>query len=432
MDLVDTQPVSRGNPGSPRLAEHIELWEVGRLIPSARNPRTHTDEQIAQIAKRISKYGFIIPIVVDAQGSIIAGHARARAAGKLKLARVPVIIVDHLSPAEQRAYAIADNQLALNAAWDEELLLVELESLRNDGFDLDNLGFSEDDLNALLDQLKTEGGLDEEAVPEISSTPVSRTGDLWLLGEHRLLCGDALDATSYPALLGGESASMVFADPPYGVNYTAPGLGVGIMNDNLGGGFGPFLETACRQMLAHTRGAFYLSMSSSELHTLHGAFTRAGGHWSTFLIWGKNTFTLGRSDYQRQFEPILYGWVEGKPHYWCGARDQGDLWLIDRPQVNDLHPTMKPVELVARAVVNSSRRGELVLDPFAGSGSTLIACEKTGRRARLMEIDPKYADVIVRRWEEFTGGTATLQGSSESFSGVARERLSVDSQEVKA
>jgi hypothetical protein len=174
-------------------------------------------------------------------------------------------------------------------------------------------------------------------------------------------------------------------------------------------------------MLQNTRGAVYMCMSSSELHTLYNAFTRAGGHWSTFIIWGKHAFTLGRADYQRQFEPILYGWREGEPHYWCGARDQGDLWLIDRPAVNDLHPTMKPVELVERAVLNSSRRGEIVLDPFAGSGSTLIACEKTARRARLVEIEPRYCDVIVRRWEEFTGKEAILESSGTSFTKTSSE-----------
>jgi DNA modification methylase len=220
---------------------------------------------------------------------------------------------------------------------------------------------------------------------------------------------------------------MVFTDPPYNVSYTAPGLGVGIANDDLGKNFGLFLEKACLHMLQNTRGAVYLCMSSSELHTLYNAFTKAGGHWSTFIIWGKHAFTLGRADYQRQFEPILYGWREGESHYWCGARDQGDLWLIDRPTVNDLHPTMKPVELVEKAVRNSSRRGEIVLDSFAGSGSTLIACEKTGRRARLMEIEPRYCDVIIRRWEEFTGQEAILEASGATFTKTSTERKECES-----
>ena len=397
------------------MVERVEIWEIERLIPSARNARTHSDGQIAEIAGSILAFGFMAPVLVDAQGMIIAGHARVLAARKLNLNRVPVIVVDHLTEAEKRAYAIADNKLALNAGWDEELLAVELEALRDNGVNLDTLGFTEEEFNELMDQLRPEPQPHEDVVPEPPAEPVSRASDLWNLGDHRLLCGDATDATSYATLLGGEPAGMVFTDPPYNVAYRAPGLGVGIANDNLGADFGAFLETACGHMLQHSQGALYICMSSSELHTLYDAFTKAGGHWSTFLIWAKNTFTLGRSDYQRQFEPILYGWREGHPHYWCGARDQGDLWMVDRPQVNDLHPTMKPVALVERAVLNSSRRGERVLDPFAGAGSTLIACEKTGRKARLIELEPAYCDVMIRRWQEFTGKEAVHAASGQTF-----------------
>jgi DNA modification methylase len=214
---------------------------------------------------------------------------------------------------------------------------------------------------------------------------------------------------------------MAFLDPPYNVSYCSPGLGAVITNDNLGAEFGAFLESACRNILDSIRGAVYICMSSSELHTLFTAFRKAGGHWSTYVIWGKNTFTLGRSDYQRQSEQILYGWREGQKHYWCGARDQGDLWMIDKPHVNDLHPTMKPVALVERAVLNSSRRGDKVLDPFGGSGSTLIACEKTGRLGRLMELEPSYCDVIVKRWQDFTHREALLE-TGLTFSQVATER----------
>lgn len=400
---------------SKPMADRIEMWNIDRLIPSARNARTHSEAQVAEIAGSMSAFGFIVPVVVDQEGGIVAGHGRLLAARKLRLERVPVIIVDHLSELEKRTFALADNKIAMNAGWDDDLLRVELGSLQDDGFDLESLGFSEEDFNELLDQLGSDPSVDEDAAPEASIEVVSRGGDLWQLGVHRLLCGDALNAASYAALLGGEPAAMTFMDSPYNVNYRAPGLGVSIANDNLGAGFGAFLETACRQVLANTRGAIYACMSSSELHTLYSAFTKSGGHWSTFLIWGKNTFTLGRSDYQRQFEPILYGWPEGGAHHWCGARDQGDLWLLDRPQSNDLHPTMKPVALIERAVRNSSRRGETVLDPFAGSGSTLIACEKTGRLARLIELEPHYCDVIVRRWQKFTGGAAVHLASGETF-----------------
>jgi len=404
------------------MADKIETWDIARLIPSARNARTHSEKQIAELAGSIASFGFIVPVLVDGKGVILAGHARVLAARQLKLTRVPVIVVDHLTEKEKRAYAIADNKIALNAGWDEDLLRVELEALRNDGVDLDSLGFSEDEFNNLLDQLGPQPSPEEDSVPESTPVPVNRTGDVWQLGEHVLVCGDATDAGSYRAVLGDELADMVFTDPPYNVDYRAPGLGIGITNDDLGAGFEAFLETACTHMLENAKGALYICMSSSELHTLYSAFRKTGGHWSTFIIWGKNTFTLGRSDYQRQFEPILYGWQEGNPHYWCGARDQGDLWLIDKPQANDLHPTMKPVALVERAVLNSSRRGAIVLDPFAGSGSTLISCEKTGRKARLIELEPKYCDVIIWRWQEFTGKEAIHATTEETFAHMSARR----------
>ncbi len=236
-----------------------------------------------------------------------------------------------------------------------------------------------------------------------------------MLGPHRLLCGDATVAESYEALLQGEPVDMVFTDPPYNVNYANSakdklrGKDRAILNDNLGDGFYDFLLAALTPAVAHCSGGIYVAMSSSELDVLQAAFRAAGGKWSTFIIWAKNTFTLGRADYQRQYEPILYGWPEGATRHWCGDRDQGDVWAIKKPQKNDLHPTMKPVELVERAIRNSSRPGNVVLDPFGGSGTTLIAAEKSGRVARLIELDPKYVDVIVRRWEEFTGKQATRE-----------------------
>jgi len=274
---------------SKPMAECVEVWEIERLIPSARNARTHSDQQIAEIAGSIIAFGFIVPVIVGREGVIIAGHGRVLAARQLKLDRIPVIEVTHLSESDQRAYAIADNKIALNADWDDELLKVELEALKDDGVELESLGFSEEEFDALIDELEAETKLelDEDSIPETAATPVSRVGDIWQLGGHRLLCGDALDPEAYAALLSGERTAMVFTDPPYNVAYVGPGLGVGIANDDLGEGFGAFLQTACGHMLANTRGAVYVCMSSSELHTLYEAFTKAGGHWSTFLIWGK-------------------------------------------------------------------------------------------------------------------------------------------------
>jgi len=412
---------------------HIERWPLDRLIPYARNPRTHTEEQVAQIAASIAEFGFVNPVLVGADGVIIAGHARVMAARKLGLGEVPVIVLDHLSEAQRRALVIADNRLAENAGWDEEMLRVELEALREDDFHLDLLGFEDAEIEALLAQPETEsaGLTEEDAVPETAEAAVTVPGDVWVLGEHRLLCGDATVMTDVEKVLAGGLANMVFSDPPYNVNYGATmkdklrGKKRKIANDDLGDGFERFLRDACTNILAVTKGAIYICMSSSELHTLYRAFTEAGGHWSTFLIWAKNTFTMGRSDYQRQYEPILYGWKEGTDHYWCGARDQGDVWFVKKPFANDLHPTMKPVELVERAIRNSSKSRDTVLDPFAGSGSTLVACEKTGRQARLVELEPKYCDVIIRRFEEFSGKRAVLESDGRGFDEVALERGAV-------
>ena len=401
----------------------LQYKPLEMLIPYARNARQHSDAQVAQIAASIREFGWAAPIIVDAQSNVIAGHGRLLAARKLGLAEVPVVSMDHLSDTQRRALILADNKIAENATWDEAVLGVELAALSEAGFELGLTGFSPDEWERLIEgDLSDEKGLtDEDAVPEVSEHAVTKPGDIWILGDHKLLCGDATKADDFKALLGDELVDMTFTDPPYNVNYanTAKdkmrGKNRPIMNDNLGEGFGSFLFDACDNILARTKGAVYIAMSSSELDTLQGAFRAAGGKWSTFIIWAKNTFTLGRADYQRQYEPILYGWRDGTDHYWCGARDQGDVWHINKPQKNDLHPTMKPVELVERAVRNSSKTRDLVLDPFGGSGSTLIACEKSGRRARLIELDPKYVDVIVKRWEAFSGCKAVLNNGQRVY-----------------
>jgi DNA modification methylase len=261
---------------------------------------------------------------------------------------------------------------------------------------------------------------------------VTESGDLWRMGDHYLLCGDGTRSEEVERVLDAAQCDLVFADLPYNVNYVGKNAKqMKIANDNLGDGFGDFLLAACQCMVNASRGPLYVCMSSSELHRLYTAFTEAGGHWSTYIIWVKNCFTLGRSDYQRQYEPILYGWPEEKKHFWCGDRNQGDVWFIDKPHANDLHPTMKPVELVERAIENSSRRGNLVLDPFAGSGSTVIACENLGRKARVIELDPGYADVIVRRWQNYTGRTAEREQDGRSFDQIADERSSEQHREPK-
>ena len=408
----------------------VQQWPVEKLIPYARNARTHSEEQVAQVAASITEFGWTNPILVGGDGVIIAGHARLLAARKLRLREVPVIVLDHLSETQRRALVLADNRLALSAGWDEEMLRVELESLKEESFDLDIVGFTAEELEAILaGPEETRDGLtDEDAVPDEQEAVVSAAGDMWVMGEHRLLCGDSTQMEAVEKVLAGGLADMVFTDPPYSVSYTGKtARKLTIQNDDLGAGFEQFLRDACVNIMAVTKGAIYICMSSSEIHTLQRVFREAGGHWSTFIVWAKNAFTMGRSDYQRQYEPILYGWREGTDHFWCGARDQGDVWFIKKPHVNDLHPTMKPVELVERAIRNSSKGRDTILDPFGGSGTTLIACERANRQARLIELDPRYCDVAVTRWQRWSGLTATLAGDGRTFEKVAAARGQVDS-----
>jgi DNA modification methylase len=412
------------------MADKVEPWPTSKLIPYARNARTHSDEQVAQIAASIVEFGFTNPVLAGSDGVIIAGHGRLAAAQRLGLAEVPVVVLDHLTPTQRRALIIADNRIAENSGWDPELLRLEIEALRDDDFDVSITGFDADALSDLLDGEETDqtGQTDDDQIPEVQEDAVSKPGDVWMLGPHRLLCGDATQAESYERLLAGQRARMIWSDLPYNVNYASNakdrlrGKYRPILNDNLGEGFYDFVYGALSLMLPVCDGAVYIAMSSSELDTLQAAFRAAGGKWSTFIIWAKHTFTLGRADYQRQYEPILYGWPEGCKRHWCGDRDQGDVWNIKKPARNELHPTMKPVELMERSIRNSSISGDIVLDCFGGSGSTLIAAEKSGRCCYMMELDPKYCDVIIRRWQEFTGLQAMSENGMRHFDDAPLKR----------
>ncbi len=403
----------------------LEHWPLTRLIPYANNPRRN-DDAVKQMCAAIREMGFKVPIIARSNGDVVDGHLRLKAAKQLGLETVPVILADDLTPTQVKAFRILINQSAHWADWDEELLRAEMQALEKLDFDLSLIGFSDKELDALLATDGDEETLDEE-VPAIEEKIITKRGDCWQLGEHRVLCGDATLRADVDTLMAGEKANMAFTDPPYNVDYAntprnkAADRDCQIANDNLRDGFYAFLQTALTHLLAVTQGACYIAMSSSELDTLKRAFCDAGGKWSTFIIWVKNAFTLGHSDYQRQYEPILYGWPEGAKHHWCGARDQSDTWFIDKPVRNDLHPTMKPIELVQRAIINSSRRGDIVLDVFAGAGSTLMACEQTGRKARLMELSPQYVDVIIRRWQGHTGQQAIRLGDGANFNDVGVE-----------
>ncbi|MGD1097644.1 MAG: DNA modification methylase [Bryobacteraceae bacterium] len=409
----------------------VTMWPLDKIRPYARNARRIPPQAIDKVAASIREFGWRQPIVVDKDGVIIVGHVRLLAAQKLGFTEAPVHVALNLTPAQVRAYRLLDNRSHEETSWDDGLLGLELLDLKGLDFDLNLTGFDLGEIKDLVARAEATDGLtDPDSVPAVPENPGSQSGDLWVLGNHRILCGDATSLSDVRRVLGGGLADMVFCDPPYNVNYSQPSVrpdraGRKVANDNLGERFEEFLSATCRNLLEVSSGAIYICMSSSEIDTLRRAFTEAGGHWSTFVIWAKSMFTLGRSDYHRQYEPILYGWREGGEHYWCGARDQSDLWCVNKPATNDLHPTQKPVELMERAIRNSSKGGHTILDAFGGSGSTLIACEKTGRYARLIEIEPKYVDTAVTRWQEFTGRKATLEGDGRTFDEIAAERAAV-------
>ena len=406
----------------------IEQWPVERLVPYARNARTHSDGQVAQVAASIAQFGFVNPILVGPDRVIIAGHARLLAARKLEMSEVPVIVLEHLSEAQRRALVIADNRLALNAGWDEEMLALELGALREEDFSLDILGFDDEELARLLAaEDAAEGLTDEDSVPEVAETPVSQAADLWSLGDHKLLVGDATVAADVQRLMGPDAADCVFSDPPYNVDYQGyTKERLTIQNDQMSPEqFGRFLHESFRSFRSVVKpgASLYICHSSSWQREFQNALEAAGFEVRCQIIWGKNTFAWGFGRYKFQHEPIFYCHVAGQKDAWYGDKSQSTLWEEKKPAANRLHPTMKPVELVERALVNSSQAGDLILDLFGGSGSTLIGCERRGRKARLMEIDPKYADVIVRRYQEYSGKRAVLDGDGPTFAEIAQARL---------
>ena len=392
-------------------ADKIEKWKIDKLIPYARNSRTHSDEQVAQIAASIKEWGWTTPVLVDDTGQIIAGHGRIMAARKLGMTEVPVIVAEGWTDAQKRAYVIADNKLALNAGWDNEMLALEFGELEGLGFDLELTGFTLDEIDALKPVELTEGLTDEDEVPEVPADPVTRLGDVWLLGRHRLMCGDSTSIDAVDRLMAGQKADMVFTDPPYGVDYK------GIKNDDRAG-LEALLRGAFANYLSSSKSgaAIYVFHSDKCADIFHFVF-REFFHFSSMVIWAKNSLTLSRTDYQSQHEPCFYGWMKGGSHTFYGDRKQVSVWRFDKERVVG-HTTPKPVALIERALANSSKGEDTISDFFGGSGSTLIACEKTGRQARLMELDPKYVDVIIKRWQDYTGKQATLEFTGQTFAEV--------------
>jgi len=389
------------------MAKRIELWPLERLKPYDRNARTHSAEQVAQIAASIVEFGFTNPILVDSHDGIIAGHGRLMAATELGLKTVPVVVLDHLSDRQRKAYILADNQLALNAGWDTDLLREELQDLAKQDFDLSLIGFSDEELADLLPEIEElpPEGADDEAVPEPPADPVSKPGDVWLLGKHRVMCGDSSDPLSLDKLLCGKTPDLVFTDPPYNIGYQDMGAKFEkIANDKMSDAeFLDFLRSTvmpCEVM--------YVCCSWQYSHLFKQAMAELGKPAKSMIVWDKVNPAQNLDLYYKQHEIIFY-------HGPFGGQStvRGDVWQLKR-QRNTLHPTMKPIELIEMALEDHPKR-KLVYDGFGGSGSTLIACEKTGRQARLMELDPRYCDVIVKRWQQFTGKRATLEATGERF-----------------
>ena len=392
-------------------AHKIEQIGIEELIPYAKNSRTHSDEQVAQLAGSIKEFGFNNPVLIDKDNSIIAGHGRVMAARRLGLTQVPCIRLEHLTETQRKAYIIADNRLALNAGWDNQMLTVELNDLKADDFNLDLLGFDVDELNALLDPVElTEGKTDEDEVPEAPEEPVTKPGDIYKLGRHRLMCGDSTSVDDMEKLCDGQLVDMWLTDPPYNVAYEG-GTGLTIKNDNMGDEqFRQFLRDSyvTADLMMKPGAVFYIWYADVETYNFTGAVKDAGWKLSQVLIWRKSSLIMGRKDYQFIHEPCLYGWKEGAAHLWASDRKQTSVFDFDKPRKNGEHPTMKPVGLFEYQMLNNTKGGDIVLDSFGGSGTTLIAAEKNGRVARIMELDPKYCDVIVKRWEDFTGQKAEL------------------------
>jgi len=385
---------------------------IDLLIPYAKNARVHDDAQIAQLAGSIKEFGFNNPILIDKDNGIIAGHGRVMAARKLGLTEVPTILLDHLNETQRKAYILADNRIAINSTWDNEMLSLELSDIKDD-INLGMLGFNVDELDALLNPTElTDGLTDEDAVPEVPIEPTTKLGDIYQLGNHRLMCGDSTSIDAVEKLMDGQLADQLVTDPPYNIAYEGGSKKrEQIKNDEMADEeFRQFLKDVyiAADAVMKAGAVFYIWHADTEGYNFRGAARDMGWRVRQTLIWNKDNSAFGRSDYHWKHEPCLYGWKEGSAHLWATDRKQTTVISCKRPSKSDLHPTMKPVELMEYQILNNTKGSDIVLDLFGGSGSTMIAAEKIGRHSRLMELDPKYCDVIIKRWEDFTGKKAVL------------------------
>lgn len=404
----------------------LEQRPIAELTPYARNSRTHSPAQIAQIAASITEFGFTNPVLIDGGGQIIAGHGRVLAAESLGLAAVPVLILDHLTEAQRRAYVIADNQIALNAGWDEDALRQELEALGAADFNLDLLAFDVDQLAALLNP-PSNSEADPDEVPEPPAIPVTRPGDVWLMDKHRIICGDSTDGETVAALLAGAKPHLMVTDPPYGVEYDADwrnhtgdlkrsARAVGkVENDD---------RCDWSEAWVHFPGdVAYVWHAGNMAHTVADSLIANGLNIRAQIIWNKSNMVISRGDYHPKHEPCWYAVRKGKTGHFVGGRKQTTVWDIDKPQKSETgHSTQKPIECMKRPIENNSKPGDAIYEPFSGSGTTIIAAEMTGRRCYAIELSPAYVDVAVKRWEDFAGRVATLEATGQSFREVADER----------
>ena len=401
----------------------LKLIPINNLVPYINNARTHSPAQITKLRSSLREFGFVNPIIVDKDFSVIAGHGRLIAAKEEGFKEVPCVFADYLTEAQKKAYIIADNRYAEDAGWDEELLRLEIESLEGMDFDLGLLGFEPSELNQLLTDKDAIQEDDFDVDAELQKPAITKPGDLWLLGRHRLVCGDSTKPETYTALMDGKKANLVVTDPPYNVNYE--GSAGKIKNDHMGNeAFYTFLFDAfkCMEEVMAQDASIYVFHADTEGLNFRKAFAEAGFYLSGTCIWKKQSLVLGRSPYQWQHEPVLFGWKKKGKHMWYSDRKQSTIWEYDKPRKNGDHPTMKPVALVSYPIINSSMSGCIVLDPFGGSGSTLMACEQTDRVCHTIELDEKFCDVIVKRF---------LENGSEDQVYVIRDGIKIPYEEIE-
>jgi len=387
-------------------SEELKIVDIDKLIPYVNNARTHSKEQLLKLRSSLREFGFVNPVLIDKDNNIIAGHGRVMAAKEEGIKEIPCVLVEHLTDAQKKAYILADNRLALDAGWDNEMLTLELENLKEIDFDIELTGFDAAEIEELFSNIHDKDVEDDDFDVDaaLAEEPISKLGDIWVLGRHRLICGDSTHSETYEKLMEGKKANLCVTDPPYGVSYE--GTAGTIQNDSLKDDeFYKFLFDSFRNIEENLTNdsSIYIFHADTKGHIFRKAFQDARFYLSGVCQWVKQSFVLGRSPYQWQHEPCLFGWKKKGKHKWYAGRSETTVWNFDRPKKSELHPTTKPVPLIAYPIKNSSLSNSIVLEPFCGSGSTLIACEQTDRICFAIELDEKYVDVSVKRYIEFVG-----------------------------